>query len=233
MFERTHDADLHDSTDQGALVGVSDVYDLVALGAAGHATRSGFADPLDEDFLRRADERAELFVLKFFGEREESGQPSPLRFFDYVIAELLGWRVGSPRVLEAEKTGEPDALDQLERLLEILLGLAGKADDDVGAERQTWASRHEEVRSLDVLLFGVAADHSLEHAVASRLHRQVHVTREHVEIAVGRDERRGHVPGMRARVTQPRKFRHGPGDASQERGKFALVDVVAVGKDRG
>ena len=40
------------------------------------------------------------------------------------------------RVDEREGAVEADLLDDLERLLEVGLGLAGEADDDVGAERE-------------------------------------------------------------------------------------------------
>ena len=40
------------------------------------------------------------------------------------------------RVDEREGAVEADLLDHLERLLEVALGLAGEADDDVGAERE-------------------------------------------------------------------------------------------------
>src|SRR5689334_5253513 len=78
MLERTHDLHFDDLSDERRAVLVRDVHDLVALGSAGHLVRTGFALPLNEHALRRADQRRELRLLQRFGEREE--RPEPRRF---------------------------------------------------------------------------------------------------------------------------------------------------------
>src|SRR5205814_10092648 len=59
VLERTNDANLDDPADERVAV-VGDVHDLVAFGAARDAARAGFALPLDEHPLRRADELGEM-----------------------------------------------------------------------------------------------------------------------------------------------------------------------------
>ena len=65
----------------------------------------------------------------------------PLHPLDlHLVRHLVGHRrrlgAVARRVDERERAVEPDLLDDLERLAEVVLGLAGEADDDVGAERE-------------------------------------------------------------------------------------------------
>ena len=63
----------------------------------------------------------------------------------------------------------------LERALEVVVGLAGEADDDVGRHGQVGHRRPGGGQALEVALGRVAAVHGGQHPVAARLERQVQV----------------------------------------------------------
>src|SRR5690606_19661567 len=52
-----------------------------------------------------------------------------------VVLEVGGGRTGTARVDEGKRLVETDVLDQLHRLLEVRIGFAGEADDEVGTDR--------------------------------------------------------------------------------------------------
>ena len=60
-----------------------------------------------------------------------------------------------------------------ERLLEVVLGLAGEPDDDVGGHSEVVHGGPGVRQALEVTPRGVAAPHGAQHAVAPRLQRQV------------------------------------------------------------
>ena len=96
-----------------------------------------------------------------------------------LVRDLLGHRrrVGARarRVDERERAVEADLLDDLERLAEVVLGLAGEADDDVGREREIGDAGAHLVDELQVALARVRAAHRLEDARRAGLQRQVRV----------------------------------------------------------
>ena len=57
---------------------------------------------------------------------------------------------GTRAVQEAERAVEADVLHQLHRLREIGVGFAGKADDEIGRERQVRAARRAARRTIDL-----------------------------------------------------------------------------------
>ena len=71
--------------------------------------------------------------------------------------------------------GEPAAARHVERFFELGAGLAGKADDDVGGKRQRGAGRAQAVHQRHVVGAAVGPRHGVQHGVASRLQRQVHL----------------------------------------------------------
>ena len=66
-------------------------------------------------------------------------------------------------------------VDHLERALEVVVGLAGEADDEVGGDREVGDRGTRGGQPLEVALGGVAAVHAGERAVAPRLQREVQV----------------------------------------------------------
>ena len=65
--------------------------------------------------------------------------------------------------------------DDLERALEVVVGLAGEADDDVGRHRQIGNGGAGRRQPLEVALGGVAAVHRGQHAIGAGLQRVVQV----------------------------------------------------------
>ena len=91
-------------------------------------------------------------------------------------------------------------LDDLERALEVGVGLAREADDDVGGDGEVVdrvASRRE---PLEVALGRVAAVHAGQRAVTPRLQRQVQVLAHARALRHRRDRVGAKVLGVRRRV---------------------------------
>ena len=83
---------------------------------------------------------------------------------------------------------------------EVVLGLAGEADDDVGAEARGRGSRRAcSSTSVEVALARVGAAHRLEDARRAGLQRQVHVLAHRVALGDRGDHRLAEVLRVRAR----------------------------------
>ena len=96
-----------------------------------------------------------------------------------------------PRAVdEREGAVVADLLDDLERLLEVALGLAREADDDVGRQREVGDRVAQLVDERQVALAPVRAPHRLEDARRARLERQVRVLADRVALGHRRDHRR-------------------------------------------
>ena len=91
-------------------------------------------------------------------------------------------------------------LDDLERLREVVLGLAGEADDDVGAEGHVGDRAAQLLRERDVALARIRAAHRLEHARRARLQRQVDVLAD--GIALGHRSNHGLAKVLRVRARE-------------------------------
>ena len=143
---RARHLDLDDLAYPAARSGRRDVDDLVALGAALHAvTRQvpllALARALDEHPLARPDERREVRGAERLDHLEEAREPLALHVLGHVVRQAQRRGVRPRRVLEAEERHEADLAHERERLREVVLGLAGEADDDVGREREPGRAR--------------------------------------------------------------------------------------------
>ena len=118
-----------------------------------------------------------------------------------------GRRARAGAVLEGEGLGEADLLDQPHGRREVGVALAGKADDEVGRQRQVGPRRAQRVDEAAIVVGGVAAVHRLEHRIGARLHRQVQERHQLRQVAMGADQLRVHVARVRGRVAQPRQAR--------------------------
>ena len=114
-------------------------------------------------------------------------------------------RVGATARAEDEGEGAvvADLLGDLERLGEVLLGLAGEADDDVGRDRRIGHVLADQRDAVQVALAVVGAAHRLEDPARSRLQRQVDVLADGLALGVGEQHVLPHVLGVRARVADP------------------------------
>ena len=86
-----------------------------------------------------------------------------------------GLGAGPGREHERVRGVEGGLVGDLERALEVGVGLAGEADDDVGGDREVGDRGARRGEALEVAGRGVAAVHARERAVAPRLERQVQV----------------------------------------------------------
>ena len=130
---------------------------------------------LDEHLGLRADLRARLLERDPLLQRHEPLEP--------LLHDLLGKLVrhrGGPgprprRVLERVRRVEPRATDHLERVGEVLLGLAGEPDDDVGGDGDVGDRVADAIEPAEVALAAVGTLHRLQHGVRTRLQREVDV----------------------------------------------------------
>ena len=110
---------------------------------------------------------------------------------------------GPRRVLERVRAVEPRPLDHVQRLGEVLLGLAGEPDDDVGRDRDVGDRGADRVEPTEVSLAPVRAPHRLEHAVGARLQREVDVLADGRRLGHRVDHVGGEVVRMRRREPHP------------------------------
>ena len=122
----------------------------------------------------------------------------------HVVRQVGGGRAGAARVDEGEALVEADILDQFHGLLEVGVGLAGEADDEIRADRDVRTHRAQLADLLLELERGVAALHRREDAVAARLHRQVQEVGQLRHVAVG----------VHQRVAELQRVRGGEADAA-------------------
>ena len=128
---------------------------------------------------------------------------------------------------EGVRIREADRLHGAERLLELLLRLAGKADDHVRRERQSGHRGAQPLDAFEILLARVAPQHALQRARGSALHREVHVLADGGHFGERRDDALAEVIRVRAGEPHTPNARHGA-DASQQVGEVVPPVVVRV-----
>src|ERR1700761_25351 len=116
-----------------ALVGL-DEHEAVGAGAALEARVVRAALALDKNFVLGAEQLAYARV----GDLVEQAQEHLVALHLHVLRQLAlhrgGRRVAARRVAEDEAVVEADFAHEIARLLEVLVRLAGKADDDIRGE---------------------------------------------------------------------------------------------------
>ena len=95
------------------------------------------------------------------------------------------------------------------RVVEVLGGLAGEADDHVRREADVGYGLPDLLEDLEVPLARVATSHRREHTRRAGLHRQVQVAADLRQRAIRLEQARRDVTGMRAGKADPRP-RHSP-----------------------
>src|SRR5439155_11567425 len=124
-----------------------------------------------------------------------------------------------------------DVVDQLDRLLEVGLGLAWKPDDYVRGQGAVGNVLADHRHSVEVALTRVGAAHALEHAARSGLQREVDVLAQRRQLGVRTDHVLAHVLRMRARIADAVDAVDRV-DAAQELGERRSLlagEVAAVG----
>ncbi len=139
--------------------------DLVAGRAARPAGGVAQAGAFDEDFLEGADEAlvggdaAQVLVF------EQDLVAAHLLGVGDVVRHVGGGGAGAGRVFEDEGVVEACGVHERARLLEVVGGLAGEADDDVGGEGEVGHGFAQAADGVEVVGAGVAAAHEAEDAV--------------------------------------------------------------------
>ena len=133
---------------------------------------------------------------------------------------------GASAIFERISRGVTDLVDDLQRRLEILLGLAREADDEVAGQSDVGAGGAHLLQYAKIGLGAVAAVHRLEDAVRSRLHGKVQIGHQLLDLAMRGDQRIVHVGGMTGGVAdafQPID----PGQRADELGEAARAVAQA------
>src|SRR4029077_427428 len=103
------------------------------------------------------------------------------------------------RVDERERTVEADLFDRSDGLVEIVICLTRKPDDQIGAERKIWNAGAELANEPEVTLPGVGPSHRLQDARRAGLQGQMGVLAHRPTIGHRLDHRAAEVLGMWAR----------------------------------
>src|SRR3954469_8150631 len=178
-----------------------EVYRLVVARAAAYPRRVGARRALDEHVERPADEPLRALVRAPLHDLDEALHPLDLHLVRHdALGDLGRVRPAARRVDEREGAVVADLLADLERLREVLLGLAREADDDVGRQRAVGDVLADQRDAVEVAPAVVRPAHRLEDPRRARLQRQVDVLAERRQLGVRADDVLAHVLRVRARV---------------------------------
>ena len=126
-----------------------------------------------------------------------------LHVFRNLIVHVGGRRAGARRILERERAGEADLVDQLHGVAEIRVGFAGEADDEIGGEGELGLRFAQAIDDAQIIVAGVVAVHRVEDAVGARLHRQMQLRHQFGQVAMRGDQAVVDVARMARGVAQP------------------------------
>ena len=103
---------------------------------------------------------------------------------------------------------KPTSSTSVSVLAEIVLGLARKADDEIGGEGEIGARCAQARDHVEIIVARMPAVHRRQNAVGARLHRQVHIGHQRGQVAMGGDQIVVHVARMAGRVAQAHDAGH-------------------------
>ncbi|MDQ0574993.1 hypothetical protein QFZ29_001216 [Agromyces albus] len=115
--------------------------------------------------------------------------------------------------------------------MEVLLGLSGKADDDVGGDGRVRDAGANAVEDAEELLGAVGAAHGLEDAVGARLQRHVQLGHDRGRVGHRVDDVVGERSRMRAREADALKAVDLAGRAEQLAERLTVAELDAIGVD--
>ena len=213
--------------------GELEVDETVVLGAPGETVRLGILLALagrDEHLQLTPDLGLVLFERDPLLQGDEALVPLLHDGLRHLIGHGRRGRSLADGVLKGESAGEPRLLDDAHRVLEVLIGLTGEADDDVGRDRRVRDALAHAVEDPEEPLAAVRAAHRLEDAVGPRLQRHVQLRHDGGGLGHRVDDVVGEGSGVRAREADALDA----GDLSRrtqelsERLAVAELDTVAV-----
>src|SRR5690606_5255855 len=101
----------------------------------------------------------------------ENGQALLLDVFGGVVRQLRGGRARAAAVNKAKRGIKPNVMNQVHSLLEIFVGFAWKANDEVGGDADVRANVPQALDLIDIVLNHMAPLHCSENTVGTALHR--------------------------------------------------------------
>ncbi len=189
-----------DDVTGAGFAGRSEVHQTVVAGAAGHAVGGGVLSALalgHEHFHRCA---GLPLVLRVGGLLDQGGQALIALLHDgggNLGVHGRRGSAGADGVTEGERAGEPGRPDQVQGVGEVLVGLAGEADDDVGGDGGVGNAGPDPVQDGQVPVPAVGPPHRLEHGVRAGLQRHVQAGHDVRGLRHRVDDVVGEVPRVR------------------------------------
>ena len=210
-----------------------EVDEAVVAGAAGHPVGGGVLAAFalgDQDLNGGA---GQLLVLRVGGLLDQGGEPLVAllhRGRGHLGVHGRGRGTRADRVAEGERAREPGLAHQVQGVLEVLVGLAGEAHDDVGGNGRVGDAGPDPVQDGQVAVPAVGAAHRLEHRVGTGLQRHVQAGHDVRGLGHGVDDVVGEVPGVRRGEPDAFQALDLPAAAQQlaERGPVAELGAVGV-----
>ena len=148
---------------------------------------------------------------------------------DVVLQLAGGERIGACGVGRDVHLVEADIAHHRQRALELRVGLAGEADDEVGDHCDAGDRGPDALDQRPVLGIGVAAPHVGQHVVVACLEWQIHILHHAGQPGDGVDDALAHVVGVGREETDARQLRHAIVDRLKEVGQVGGAgQVVAV-----
>ena len=133
---------------------------LVVAAASAQAGRVGAAGALDQDVERAAHEALRALLRARLHEIHEALHALLLHRMRNLTVHRRRLGAAARREHEGEGAVVGDLIDDLERPLEVLVGLAREADDDVGGERAVRHVLADQRDAVEVALARVRAPHA-------------------------------------------------------------------------
>src|SRR5208283_5118057 len=164
-----------------------EMHRAVSAGAA-HPAQPLLVRALDQDLLDGAHEQLVPAPRVLLQQTQQDLIAHLLDLLRHLAGQSGGGRARADGILEDVGHVVIHRLEELAGLREVLLGLAGKTDDDIGREMHVRADPAQIVDDLPVAFAGVGPVHGPEDAVAARLQRQVHVATQFGQPAVRLDQ---------------------------------------------
>ena len=195
---------------RGALGAVGDARSAPAAGPGPGRRAGGFPRPCGPDWAvtMTSTPAAQLLGVFLGGDPVLQGGQALEAFLHHGLGQLVrqvrGGGAGPLGVLEGEGGGEAGLLHDVERGLEVLLGLAGESDDDVGGDGRVRHLLADLVQDAQELGGPVGPAHVLEDLVRAGLQRHVQLRHDVGGLGHGVDDVVGE--GGRVRAGEPDAF---------------------------